>query len=121
VGDLKGMKIKGDNMKKIFLVITVTVFALLFSSFGFAQECFTNHDCPDVDMNCVRGKCVNSIYMKGKEHRTENDEINAIIERKAQERAEQMRHHDNDNNNNSGQYFDTKSGRWLNCSGGFCQ
>jgi hypothetical protein len=65
-------------MKALLSIVLSAVFALVLISISFADECFTNHDCPDVDMNCVRGVCKHSMWSKGKAKKNDNSETRRL-------------------------------------------
>jgi hypothetical protein len=102
---------KGEEMKILLSIVLAAIFMFMLISIIFAQECFTNHDCPDVNMNCVHRKCQQSMYpSQNNKESTSNDKINELIDERARE-IERNEPHD---------YLDTNTGRMLHCVGGVC-
>jgi hypothetical protein len=109
-------------MKKVFMFLSAMVFVGMFCSSAQTQECFTNHDCPDVNMNCVHRQCKESIYpSQHKKTPTTEQEINDLIEKRAREISRKNSNNDDEESRSgSRNYIDGKSGRMIHCVGNVC-
>jgi hypothetical protein len=94
-----------------FLRCFITYFFVFFLiGTAYSQECFTNHDCPDVNMNCVHHQCEKSIYPSKTSDSNINEDIQRLIDKRAKQKME----------SEPRDYFDTNTGRMIHCQDGHC-